>query len=114
LVTGEVGANVPFAWAGVSFMPSVIPFAPFDLSSKPTLHFWAKGEDGPYRMQLFCEGTGLVPPEQLFSVTSEWQEFSFDLTTFEGCDVTGVQAIILSDGPEPGPFSLQIDEVSFQ
>ncbi|MCC6455398.1 MAG: CIA30 family protein [Caldilineaceae bacterium] len=114
LVVGEVGANVPFAWGGVTYMPGATPFAPVDLSSKPTLHFWAKGEGGPYRVQLFCQGTGQVPPEQPFAVTSEWQEITLDLTTFAGCDVTGVQAIIFSAGTAPGPFSFQIDEVSFQ
>lgn len=114
LVTGEVGANVPFAWGGVSYMPGATPFAPFDVSSKPELHFWTKGEGGPYRVQLFCEGSGQLPPEQPFEVTSEWQEISLDLTTFEGCDGTGVQAIIFSAGIAPGPFSFQIDEVSFQ
>jgi hypothetical protein len=95
-------------------MPGATPFAPVDLSSKPTLHFWVKGEGGPYRVQLFCQGTGQVPPEQPFEVTSEWQEVRLDLTTFEGCDVTGVQAIIFSAGTAPGSFSFQIDEVSFQ
>jgi hypothetical protein len=67
---------------------------------------------GPGR--LSCQGTGQVPPEQPFTVSSEWQEITLDLTTFEGCDVTGVQAIIFSAGTTPGPFSFQIDEVSFQ
>ena len=114
LVTGEVGAAVPFAWAGVSYMPSVIPFGPFDLSSKPTLHFWAKGEGAPLRVQLFCDNVGQVPPEQPFAVTAEWQEVSLDLSTFDGCNIEGVQAIIFSAGTAPGAFSFQIDEVSFQ
>jgi hypothetical protein len=95
-------------------MPSAIPFGPFDLSGKPTLHFWAKGEGGPYRVQLFCDNVGQVPPEQPFAVTSEWQEVLLDLSTFDSCNVEGVQSIIFSAGPTPGAFSFQIDEVSFQ
>lgn len=114
LVTGEVGDAVPFAWSGVIYMPGTPPFSPFDLSSKPTLNFWAKGEGGPFRIQLFCEGVAQTPPEQPIDVGTEWQEFAVDLSTFEGCNVAGVQAIIFSAGPTPGQFSLQIDEASFE
>ena len=113
-VMGEVGGAVPFAWSGVTYMPSAITFAPFDLSSKPTLHFWAKGDETPLRVQLFCDNVGQVPPEQPFAVTTEWQEFAFDLTTFDGCNVAGVQAFVFSAGPTPGTYSFQIDEVSLQ
>jgi hypothetical protein len=114
LVTGETTDDVPFAWAGVSFSPAAVFFAPFDLSSKPTLHFWARGEGGPYRVQLFCQNTSQVPPEQPFAVTQEWQEYRLDLTTFGDCDITGVLAVIFSAGTAPGTFSFQLDDVSFE
>lgn len=113
-VTGAIDDALPFAWGGVIFMPGATPFAPFDLSSKPTLHFWAKGDDRPYRVQLFCANLGQAPVEQSFDVTPTWQAFSFDLATFDGCDTTGVQAIVLSTGPTPGDFTFQIDEVSLR
>lgn len=113
LVTGEVGSAVPFAWAGVSYMPGPAPFAPFNVSSKPTLTFWAKGE-GQIRLQVFCENVGQVPPEEPIPVTSEWQEFTFDLSNFGGCNHQALQALIFSAGPTPGEFSFQIDEVSFR
>jgi hypothetical protein len=47
-------------------------------------------------------------------MTAEWQEFTFDLGSFDGCNVAGVQAIIFSAGTAPGTFSFQIDEVSLQ
>ncbi|MCE7984434.1 MAG: hypothetical protein DYG89_24950 [Caldilinea sp. CFX5] len=113
-VTGTISDALPFAWGGVIFMPGATPFAPFDLSSKPTLHFWAKGDDRPYRVQLFCANLGQAPVEQPFAVTSAWQAFSFDLATFDGCDTSGVQAIVISTGPTPGDFAFQLDEVSLQ
>ena len=113
-VTGEIGDAFPFAWAGVMYMPGATPFAPFDLSSKPTLHFWARGEGGPFRIQLFCANLGQFPLEQPFSVMPEWQEVELDLRAFGGCDVEVVQAVIFSAGPEVGAFSFQIDEVSFR
>ena len=105
-VAGELTDAVPFAWGGTIFMPGATPFGPSDLSSKPTLHFWAKGDARDYRVQLFCANLGQVPVEQPFAVTDEWQPFSFDLTTFGGCDTTGVQAIVISTGPTPGEFAL--------
>ncbi len=113
-IAGELTDAVPFAWGGTIFMPGATAFAPFDLSSKPVLHFWAKGDDRDYRVQLFCANLGQVPVEQPFAVTAEWQAFSFDLSDFGGCDTTGVQAIVLSTGPAPGEFAFQIDEVSLQ
>ncbi len=113
-ITGETTADLPYAWAGTVFMPGATPFAPFDLSSKPVLHFWAKGEGDSYRIQLFCSNLGQTPPEQAFEITSEWQAYSVDLATIGGCDTTGVQAIIFSAGPTAGPFTLHLDEVSLQ
>ncbi len=114
LVTGEIQADVPYAWAGAMFTPGAAPFSPFDLSGKPTLQFWAKGEGGPYRVQLICTNSGQVPPEQPFDVSPEWQAISLDLTTFGQCDLTSVVAIIFSAGPTAGTFSLQLDDVSLQ
>jgi hypothetical protein len=73
----------------------------------------AKGEGALLRVQLFCDNVGQVPPEQPIPVTAEWQEFSFDLTTFD-CNVEALQAVIFSAGPTAGEFSFQIDEVSFR
>lgn len=113
-ITGEVGDAVPFAWSGISYYPGATAFGPFDLSSKPTLSFMAKGEGGPFRIQLFCDNVGQVPPERSFEATSEWQAFTFDLSTFDGCNISATQAIIFSAGPAPGSFMLQLDDVGFQ
>jgi imidazolonepropionase-like amidohydrolase len=114
LVTGEVTDALPFAWSGVMFSPGAQPFAPLDLSSKPLLHFWARGEGGPYRVQLNCTGVGQVLPEQPLPLTAEWQEFTIDLSTFAGCDLTQVRAVIFSTGPAPSPFSFHLDEATLQ
>ena len=112
-VSGEVGEGFAFPWAGAMFMPGPQPFAPADLSSKPTLSFFAKGEGGPYRVQVFCQNLGQMPAEQPFETTGAWQAYSFDLSSFSGCDAAGVQAVIFSAG-EAGAFSFQLDSVAFQ
>lgn len=118
LLTGELSDAVPFAWAGALFMPGTPAYSPFDLSSKPILHFWAKGEGGPHRVQVNCQNLGQVFAEQTFDVTAEWQAYSFDLASFDNCDTAGVRAIVISAGAAPSslpaPFSFQIDEVSLR
>ena len=112
LVEGEVRAGFVFPWAGVMFMPGAEPFAGADLSSLPTLHFFAKGEGGPYRVQVFCDNLGQIPAERPFEVGPEWQAYALDLATFNGCDTGGVQAVIFSAGP--GTFAFHLDEVAFR
>ncbi|MCB0083957.1 MAG: CIA30 family protein, partial [Caldilineaceae bacterium] len=113
-VAGEVTDAVPVAWAGAIFMPGATAFAPFDLSSKPVLHFWAKGDERDYRVQLFCANLGQAPVNQPFEVTAEWQEFTLNLADMGGCDTTGVNGIVFSTGPTPGVFAFQLDEVRLQ
>ena len=114
LVEGEVRAGFAFPWAGAMFMPGAEPFAGADLLNKPILHFSAKGEGGPYRVQVFCENLGQVPAEKPFEVGPEWAAYTFDLAAFNGCDAGGVQAVIFSAGPAPGAFTFLLDEVAFR
>jgi imidazolonepropionase-like amidohydrolase/beta-lactamase class A len=113
-IAGEVTDAVPFAWAGAIFMPGATVFAPFDLSSKPLLHFWAKGDEREYQLQLFCANLGQAPVNQPFDVDEEWQEFTFNLANMGGCDTIGVNGLVFSTGPTPGEFAFQLDEVSLQ
>ena len=114
LVEGEVRAGFAFPWAGAMFMPGAEPFAGADLRNKPTLHFFAKGEGGPYRVQVFCENLGQIPAERPLEVGPEWQAYAFDLAVFNGCDAGGVQAVVFSAGPGPGTFAFFLDEVMFR
>ncbi len=112
-VSGSIGTAFELPWAGAMFMPGAQPFGPADLSSKPNLHFWARGDGGPYRIQLFCQNSGQVPPEATFETTAEWQAFEIDLSTVGECDTSGLMAVIFS-AMEPGDFVFWIDEVAFR
>lgn len=112
-VSGEVTEAFPFPWAGAMFMPGAQPFTPANLSSKPVLSFWAKGEGGPYVVQVFCQNLGQIPAAQPFEVTAEWQEITFNLTSFNDCDTAGVQAIIFS-AVQSGAFAFQLDNVRLE
>lgn len=112
-VSGEVGTAFQFPWGGAMFMPGAVPFGPVDLSNKPTLTFWTRGDGGTYRLQLFCANIGQTPPQQTFQTTDEWQGVAIDLGSVGGCDTSGVTAIILS-AADSGPYDFFIDEVELR
>lgn len=64
-------------------------------------------------VQLFCQNTGQVPPEQAFEVTEEWSEVRIDLSQVGGCDVLGLMAVIFS-AQEPGDHMFRLDDVGFE
>lgn len=94
------------------FMAGAQPFGPADLASRPQLTFWAKGDQGTYRVQIHCQDTGLYPPEQHFDLTKEWSEVTIDLHTLGGCTLAGLVAVIFS-AFEPGEFKFHLDDVRF-
>lgn len=95
------------------FMPGVQPFGPSDLSSRPVLAFQVRGQPGTYRVQLFCQNTGQVPPEQTFEVGEEWSEVRIDLSQVGDCDTAGLMAVIFS-AETPGEYTFQLDDVRFE
>lgn len=111
-VSGSVGTQFALPWSGAMFMPGVQPFVPSDLSARPVLSFQVRGQPGTYRVQLFCQNTGQVPPEQTFEVSEEWSEVSMDLSQVGGCDTAGLMAVIFS-AQEPGDYTFQLDDVRF-
>ena len=111
-VSGTVGTQFALPWSGTMFMPGVQPFVPSDLSARPVLSFQVRGQPGTYRVQLFCQNTGQVPPEQAFEVSEDWSEVSMDLSQVGGCDTTGLMAVIFS-AQEPGAYTFQLDDVRF-
>lgn len=112
-VSGTVGEQFQLPWSGTMFMPGVQPFGPSDLSSRPVLAFQVRGQPGTYRVQLFCQNTGQVPPEQTFEVGEEWSQISMDLSQVGECDTAGLMAVIFS-AQTPGEFTFQLDNVRFE
>ena len=112
-VSGTVGEQFALPWSGTMFMPGVQPFGPSDLSSRPVLAFQVRGQPGTYRVQLVCQNTGQVPPEQTFEVGEEWSEVRIDLSQVGDCDTAGLMAVIFS-AETPGEYTFQLDDVRFE
>ena len=112
-VSGTVGTAFMLPWAGAMYMPGAFPFAPADFSAVPVLAFDARSDEpGQYRVQIFCENVGQVPPEWQFETGSEWQEYSVDLSEL-GCETGGLMSVIFS-ASEVGEFQFQLDNVRFE
>ena len=114
LIEGEVDAGLPYAWAGAMFFPGEAPMSPADLSSKKQISFWAKADERTYSVMLFAPSRGYAPIIQTFVPGTEWKQFAFKLSQFDGYDGHDLAGLFIGAGLPAGKFALQIDEVSFQ
>lgn len=113
-ITGTISPALPYAWGGAMFSPGQQMMAPANLSSKKEVSFWAKGDGKPYRVMIFAESKGYTPLMQSFVAGSEWKEFVFPFSAFNGIDGHDIMAFMVVGGPQPGPFALQVDDVRFR
>jgi hypothetical protein len=114
LIEGEVGAGLPYAWAGAIFLPGEVPMSPVDLSSKKEVRFWAKADGRTYSIMFFAQSKGFMPSVKTFVPKGDWAEFTFKLAEFDGYDGHDVTGLFFGAGMPAGKFALQIDDVRFQ
>jgi len=114
LIEGEVDGGLPYAWAGAIFFPGEVPMAPADLSSKKQVSFWAKADGRSYNVMLFAPSQNFAPLAQTFVPGTEWKQFTFKLSQFNGYDGHDLAGLFIGAGLPAGKFALQIDDVSFQ
>jgi imidazolonepropionase-like amidohydrolase len=112
--TGNVAPGLPYAWAGPMFMPGAQPMAPVNFSAAKALHFWARGDGKTYHVMLFAQSKGQMPITVDFVAGADWKEYTFPFSAFEGIDGHDIMGIAFTAGPQPGPFTLRLDEVSIR
>ncbi len=112
LIEGTVDESSSTPWAGAFFSPGPVLMNPANLSSKKSIHFWARGDEGTFSVMIFAQSLGFFPAALTFEVGSEWKEYSFAFKDFnvEGFDIGG----IFIGATEPGSFTLQIDNVELR
>jgi len=113
-ITGTISPALPYAWGGAMFSPGQQMMTPANLSSKKEVSFWAKGDGKTYRVMIFTEGKGYTPLMQDFVAGSEWKQYTFPFSAFNGIDGHDLMALMFVGGPQPGPFAFQIDDVRFR
>ncbi|HYL63080.1 MAG TPA: CIA30 family protein [Candidatus Methylomirabilis sp.] len=111
LISGNISADLPYAWAGAMFSPGTQPFQPANLSSKKAIHFWARGDRRTYRVMVFTQSGGYMPTQQTFVAGPDWKEFTFPFADFGGTDGYDVTAIIFAAGVPAGSFQFYLDDV---
>jgi hypothetical protein len=110
-ISGNIDAGLSYAWSGVMFSPGPAPFAAANLSSKKSIHFWARGDARTYRIMLFTQAGGYMPSQQTFVAGPDWKEFSFPFSAFSDTDGRDITAIIFAAGTPAGSFQFFIDDV---
>jgi imidazolonepropionase-like amidohydrolase len=113
-VSGTIGGELPFAWAGVMFSPGAQPFAAVNLSKKKSISFWAKGDGKTYRILFFTDSGGRMPAQQTFEAGPAWKQVSVPFSAFNGTDGHDISAILFVGGPTAGAFDFQIDEIKLE
>ncbi len=113
-ISGTIATGFAYPWAGAMFYPGAKPMAPANLAAKKAVRFRAKGDGKTYRVMIFTQGGGSAPLIATVAGDAEWKEHIIPFSTFgpvDGHDLTG---LLFSGGPQIGPFSLWIDDVSFE
>lgn len=111
LITGNITADIPFAWGGAMFSPGPGPMIPANLSSKKEISFRVKGDGKTYQVMVYAKNLGYIPSIKTFVAEPEWKQLTFRLSEFKGADASGLIGILFAGGPSPGEYSFQIDDV---
>jgi hypothetical protein len=113
-ITGTIEAGPGQHWAGVLFSPGAQPFAPANLSARRGISFRARGDGKPAYVMVFSQVRGFIPATKTFSAGREWTPVRFDWKDFDGVDGSGTLGVFIGGGARPGPFELQIDDVTLE
>ncbi|HLL81756.1 MAG TPA: CIA30 family protein, partial [Longimicrobium sp.] len=109
-ISGTITTTIAQPWYGAMWSPGAQPLAPTDLSARQGIAFQAKGDGKTYRVMLFARSKGMTPQVRTFVAGPEWREVSFSWADF-GTDGKDVMGVVISGGPQPGPFAFLIDQV---
>jgi len=109
-VDATVAPGLPFAWAGLAFMPGAQPMAPADFSAVKTVRFKVRGDGRTYQMIAMSQGVQ-TPGAQSFTAGPEWTEVSVALRELKGIDPATVTMLGFNAGPQPGDYRFEIVDV---
>lgn len=127
-------------WAGFYFLNGVmdaddpapqpnwgdVPDAGVDLTGATALTFWARGASGGEQIEFFLAGVGVgtaphpdSAPRRpvagtLFALTTEWQQFSIDLTGMDLSYVLGGFGWVASTDQNPGGAVFYLDDIRYE
>jgi len=109
-IDAQVAPGLPFAWAGVAFMPGTAPMQPVDLSAATLVRFRARGDGKTYQLIAMSEGVR-TPAAKPFTAGPEWTEVSIPFSELKGLDPGTVTMLGFNAGPQPGTYRFEIADV---
>ncbi|WP_288381615.1 CIA30 family protein [uncultured Massilia sp.] len=109
-IDATVDPGLPFAWAGVAFMPAAQPMQPADLSAAKVVRFKVRGDGKSYQFMAMSQGVQ-VPGAKRFTAGPEWTEVTVAFSELKGIDSSAVTMLGFNAGPQPGDYHLEIADV---
>ncbi|WP_288381616.1 CIA30 family protein [uncultured Massilia sp.] len=109
-VIAKVAPELPYAWAGVAFMPGAQPMQPANLSAATLLRFKVRGDGKTYQAIALSQGVQ-APRARPFTAGPEWSEVTIPLAEFKGLDTAAVTMLGFNAGPQPGDYRFEIADV---
>ncbi|MDB5791073.1 MAG: amidohydrolase [Massilia sp.] len=109
-IAAKVAPGLPFAWAGVAFMPGTAPMQPVDLSAARLVRFRARGDGKTYQLIAMSQGVR-TPGAKPFTAGPEWTEVTVPFSDLKGIDQAAVTMLGFNAGPQPGDYRFEIADV---
>lgn len=109
-IAASVAPGLPFAWAGVAFMPGSQPMQSVDLSAAGAVRFKTRGDGKTYQMMAMSQGVQ-IPGAKSFTAGPEWIEVTIPFSELKGIDPAAVTMLGFNAGPQPGDYRFEIADV---
>ncbi|MFC5458609.1 CIA30 family protein [Massilia niabensis] len=109
-IAAKVAPGLPFAWAGVAFMPGSAQMQPVDLSAAKAVRFRVRGDGKSYQVIAMSQGLQ-IPGAKPFTAGPEWSEVTVPFSDLKGIDPAAVTMLGFNAGPQPGDYRFEIVDV---
>ncbi|UVW29429.1 CIA30 family protein [Massilia sp. H6] len=109
-VEAKVAPGLPFAWAGVAFMPGAAPMQAVDLSAARLVRFKTRGDGKRYQVIAMSQGVS-IPGAKSFTAGPEWTEVTVPFSELKGIDPAAMTMLGFNAGPQPGDYRFEIADV---
>ncbi|MCA1856939.1 CIA30 family protein [Massilia oculi] len=109
-IDATVAPGLPFAWAGVAFMPGAQPMQPVNLAQAKGVRFKVRGDGKTYQMIAMAQGVQM-PGAKRFTAGPEWTEVTIPFSELKGIDPAAVTMLGFNAGPQPGDYRFEIADV---
>ena len=109
-IDAKVAPGLPFAWAGVAFMPGNQAMESTDLSAAKVVRFKVRGDGKTYQMIAMSQGVR-IPGAKPFTAGPAWTEISVPFSELKGIDPGAMTMLGFNAGPQPGDYRFEIADV---